>query len=214
MGVCPYFKRADLGQHGVNPLTDELGTEVVVADRGSCNLRAARAYLHAREAIGGSGVAWGEQQRALCHIEVKVESVLGVGCHLGEHTVQASQGGIGTRRLTGQLHGQVAIVGERPHNDVCMVRGAAFQHRLQGQVEAKRPERAAHAHAFCAQNHLLHAVDGEEACTVDGVEEVHKAGKLWAQPLHRVQHGLAGDGVEAVAEVGLEDGVALLPQRP
>ena len=102
------LKRADLGQHGVNPLTDELGTEVVVADRGSCNLRAARAYLHAREAIGGSGVAWGEQQRALCHIEVKVEIVLGVGCHPGEHTVQAPQGGIGTRRLAGQLHGQLA----------------------------------------------------------------------------------------------------------
>ena len=34
-------KCVDLGQHGVNPLTDEVGTEVVVADRGSRNLRAA-----------------------------------------------------------------------------------------------------------------------------------------------------------------------------
>ncbi len=66
------------------PLTDELGAEVVVADRGSRNLRAARAHLHAREAVGGSGVAWGEQQRALGHVAIEVEGVLGVGCQLGE----------------------------------------------------------------------------------------------------------------------------------
>ena len=207
-------ERADLGKRGIDPLADELFAEVVIADRGSCHLHPARAHLHAGEAVGGGDVAWGEQQRTLAQVELEVEGILGVGCQLLERTVQAHQGGIGLRRVAGQLHRQVAVVGEGSHDDARVACGTALQHRLKGQVEAEGPEGAAHAHALRAQDHLHHPVDGVEARAIDGVEEVHQGGELRAQPLHRVQHGLTGDGVEAVAEVGLEDGVALLSHCP
>jgi len=63
----------------------------------------------------------------------------------------------------------------------------SLEHRLQSKVKAKRPERAAHAHTFCAPDGLDHAVDGEEAGAIDGVEEVHKRGQVRAALSHGVE---------------------------
>jgi hypothetical protein len=156
-------------------------------------------------------MTWRQQQRALFQVEVQIERGFGVGGEGGKGSVQAREYSVRLCLVTGQLHSQVAVVCERAQDNALGLGSlhTPLEHRLQSKVRAKRPEWAAHAHTFCARDGLDHAVDGEEAGAVHGVEEVRERDQVWAALSHGVEHGLERDSVEAVAEVELEDGEAL-----
>ena len=85
---------------------------------------------------------------------------------------------------------------------------------MQREVEPEGAEGAAHSRALRAPNGFHHPIHHEEARALHSVEEVEEGRELRAALLHRVQHRLPGECVESVAEVGLEDNVALFPERP
>ena len=151
-----------------------------------------------------------QQQRALAQVEVQVEVGLGVRLQLRERGAQLQHDRLGFLAVRGQQHRQVAIVRQRAHHRAPAPCSAALQRALQRQVEAERAQGAAHAHALRAPDQLNHPVDGVEARAVNGVEEVEEGGELRTAQLHRVKHCLPRERVEAVDEVGLQDGVALL----
>ncbi len=61
------------------------------------------------------------------------------------------------------------------------------------------------AHAFPAPNRIRRVAHREDTSAFTGVEQVEEASELWASGLHRVQHRLPRDFVEAIPEVSLEN---------
>ena len=84
-------------------------------------------------------MTWRQQERALVQVEVQVERALGIVGEGGEDNMQACESSVRLCFVTGQLHGQVAVVCERAQDDALGLGSlhTSLEHRLQSKVKAK-----------------------------------------------------------------------------